>query len=330
MRLIVGPTLDLLRAVGLAGPALYLCTAFYSKSVLGWIGSETTAKKVFVGVRIDLTDIEAWCAGYIDPVALLEFLDRLGSKGTTVQLFGSTSAHAKLFVGGNGVIVGSANLSMRGFGAGPEIVSTDGPAAVSDGIAAANRYLATLRHIEIAELRRYVTKNRAQAVREIARRKLRQTYHDQDRLPETRVQGKKAAAGDYGDFVQWLDRLRFGSAHTIAERARGKSQLSGHINRNFHGLRQHLLSNPDALTRFRGESPDTYKLSADPIAEASLARFVHDRAVDENHFSLNTWRTYLPIECGGRATRHGGSIGNLNRMLPLVARYLTRRTRSRL
>ena len=67
---------------------------------------------------------------------------------------------------------------------------------------------------------------------------------------------------------------------------------------------------------------DTYKLSRDATMEQHLNGFVSEFATDEDDFSLDNWKTYLPIECGGRAGRHGGTIGNLNYMLPLVAAYL--------
>jgi hypothetical protein len=79
---------------------------------------------------------------------------------------------------------------------------------------------------------------------------------------------------------------------------------------------------PETLQSFRRTDPDSYKLSKDPAMEDMLKSFVHDFAVDEASFVLERWRTYLPIECGGRAGRHGGTIGNLNYMLPLVAAYL--------
>lgn len=87
-------------------------------------------------------------------------------------------------------------------------------------------------------------------------------------------------------------------------------------------MRQLFLADPDARDRFEVESPDLYKLSRDPQMESRIARFVKENAVDETDFRLDVWKTYLPVECGGRAGKHGSTIGNLNRMLPLVARYL--------
>ena len=88
-----------------------------------------------------------------------------------------------------------------------------------------------------------------------------------------------------------------------------------------------MLAYPEGYLRFRRENPDSYKLSQDSDTEAQIASFVEQIAQDEADFSLDTWKTYLPEECGGRAGKHGGTIGNLNRMLPLVARYIEESTR---
>ena len=72
----------------------------------------------------------------------------------------------------------------------------------------------------------------------------------------------------------------------------------------------------------RAQSVESYNLARGSIEEARLKQFVDHHAADEPGFSLNTWRGYLPIECGGRAANRGGTIGNLHPMLPLVAKYL--------
>jgi len=316
----------LIKRIGLSGEKLYLCTAFYSRSALEWLSAEVTAHEVNVGVRIDFTDISDWSTGYINPEALLNFADQLIARGSIVNLIGSPDAHAKVFVGNLGSIIGSANLSIKGFGGGLEVVAFEGNESVRIASTAATQYLAGLEPFKVEKLRTFVTANKQRVALESAKRRAQKTYADENRLPRIRFQGKKASNGTYPDFVQWLDRQNSGAATEIAMRARGKGQLQGHIDRNFHGLRQYLITNPAELERYRREDENVHKLSADPAAEARLASFVTNNAVNEARFDLDIWKTYLPIECGGRAGKHGGTIGNLNRMLPLVARYLTRKT----
>lgn len=83
-----------------------------------------------------------------------------------------------------------------------------------------------------------------------------------------------------------------------------------------------MLFDPDIQKLGRGKSPDTYRLLRDSAEAKSLNGFVNNNSADEPGFLLSTWKGYLPKELGGRAINYGGTIGNLHRMLPLIARYL--------
>ncbi|HKW19460.1 MAG TPA: phospholipase D family protein [Terriglobales bacterium] len=324
MEWIEGPTLPVLRSIGLQSKDVQLVTAFYSEGPLRWLLQELAVETVTVAARLDLKNPSEWLCGSIDPEALLTFLKALRDRGVTVRFFASPLAHAKIFVGDRGVIVGSANLSTRGFGAGAELVRVSGRAEVRQARRSVIAYMRRLGIISIDELERYVGRY-ARDAREARRNRAARRSPDEDRLPRIRIEGRGMPAGRYDDFVRWLDRQESDAAREIAARARGKGQLSGHIHKNFYGLRQFLLADPTDLRRFAREDEDIYRLSADQETERHISRFVHKNAVDEAEFRLETWRTYLPVECGGKAGKHGGTIGNLNRMLPLVARYLERR-----
>src|SRR6266852_5436453 len=123
---IQGPTLPILRSIGFRSRQVHLLTAFYSAAPLHWLSRELQAENVVVAARLDLTSPAEWLRGSIDPKDLLTFLTGLRERGVAVRFFAGPTAHAKLFVGDRGVIVGSANLSTRGFGAGPEIVTVSG------------------------------------------------------------------------------------------------------------------------------------------------------------------------------------------------------------
>ena len=150
-----------------------------------------------------------------------------------------------------------------------------------------------------------------------------------DRLPEL-GKGQERQIRNFEGFLKWLNLQKTPSAKEIYQRAYGKGNLSGHINRNFYGIRQFLLAYPELVEVFSQLNSDTYKLSADTNQETTIAEFVKNHANDEEKFVLDTWKTYLPIECGGRAKKHGGTIGNLNRMLPLIARYMKKLLETRL
>ncbi len=321
MRWVEGPTLPVLRSVGLASPRVHVLTAFYSATALRWLQNELTASDVTLAVRLDLQNPMEWLLGWVNPEALLQFITVLGARGATVRLFSSPAAHAKMYIGDDAVIVGSSNLTLHGFGAGPEIISIADQSHVRLARQTARDYLQRLHDTPLAELQAHVDKY-AEAARQARQRRRRRGGIDEDTLPRVRVQGPRRVAGDYKTFLEWLRRQGFPAAAETLARAEGKGQLSGHIHRNFYGLRQYLMARPDEMDRFAAEDPDAYRLSVDAATEASLADFVSQHATDEADFVLEIWKTYLPEECGGRAEKHGGTIGNLNRMLPLVARYL--------
>jgi len=202
-------------------------------------------------------------------------------------------------------------------------ISLNSPAQASIK-AGISRYMAGLQHIKLDELESFVADNLESVC---AERKKYNHPNLESRPPKIFQSDRPDRLGTYQDFLGWLKRVNSEAAIEILARANGKNNLSGHIYRNFFGLRQYLLYAPDTQRRFAKESEDDYKLSKDPATESEMKGFVLNHAFDEDNFSLETWKTYLPQECGGRAEKHGGTIGNLNRMLPLVAKQLSQKLR---
>ena len=316
--IIVGPVLQHLQMIGLDRGAITLATAFYSSRALTSLA--ISAESVTVICRLDLNSTDEWKRGFVAPDALLSFLKVQQSRGASTLLYAAPTAHAKLYAGNRAAaLIGSANLTIRGFGGGHEILCRlRGRQALHETGRALREYRRTLAKIEIDALQEYVERNERSVRRTKARKK-----HKWDQLPESN-RSVRTHLGGYDNFLNWLDGVPKAGAEKIKERARGKHNLQGHINRNFFGLRQFYLVFPEDFYRMMEADPDTYKLSKDVEMESHLYEFVHQFAADEEDFLLDRWKTYLPVECGGRAERHGGTIGNLNYMLPLVAAYLAR------
>jgi hypothetical protein len=264
--------------------------------------------------RLNFNSTREWELGCIDPPALLDFADSQIERGCDFRLWGAERAHAKVYVGQTAALIGSANLTLAGFGGGHEMLelvrSKSSVRRISDALKA---YAEGLSEISIEQLRHYVEVNKLR----VAKKKF---VAEDDRIPASGV--GQLSVGDYLSFKKWLKIESGKSAAEVLARAEGKHNLSGHINRNFYGLRQFFISFPELIEEFARRDPERYKLSKDSQTEAQISKFVANHAVDEGGFSLDRWKTYLPIECGGRAEKHGGTIGNLNRMLPLVARYV--------
>src|SRR3546814_18220452 len=64
-------------------------------------------------VRLDLTSPVEWALGSLNPPALRDFIQRHYATCNEVALFVSPSAHAKIYSGQQGYLIGSANLSTR-------------------------------------------------------------------------------------------------------------------------------------------------------------------------------------------------------------------------
>ena len=317
---IVGPVLPHLTGIGLGGNTITLATAFYSRRALSYL--KPTARCIRFMCRLSLDSTREWELGCIDPHALLDFADAQIERGCDFRLWGAEKAHAKVYVGQMAALIGSANLTLAGFGGGHEILElVRSKANVRRLNDALDQYAKGLSIISVDELRDYVERNRSK----IAKRKI---LVADDRIP---LSGSgQLSVGDYEDFKTWLGHESRSSAAEVLARAEGKHNLSGHINRNFYGLRQFFISFPEQIESFVREDPDQYKLTKDPETESKISDFVAKHAVDEGDFSLDRWRTYLPVECGGRAKKHGGTIGNLNFMLPLVAKYLHKAIKSQI
>lgn len=312
-----GPTLGLFDRIGLGGPQIVLSTGFYSRGALKSVTARCSSRElVFMG-RLNFDSLKEWVSGSVDPKALLDSIDELRSRNVGVRIFVSPSAHAKLYVGQNGVISGSANLTVRGFGGGMEIVSLMDRVFRPDALAATEDYSRRLQEITRGELASYVTSNLPTVLR------LRKRLPREDRLPRLKPNVPNPRPGSYDDFQRWLLTLDTDAAQEIYDRAQGKGQLSGHIRHGFYGLRQYLMTYPEEIRYLSRFNPTVYRTLDDPRTEAKLKEFVERNANDEPGFKLDTWKTYLPIELGGRAGRRGGTIGNINRMAPLIARYLS-------
>jgi len=312
--MIIGPVLHDVTKLGLKGKNVDIATGFYTSRAL--LSLRICSEELRFMCRLDFTSIVEWKIGVIAPDVLLDLLINYRDEGGKVSLYTAPNAHAKVYMGSKAAFIGSANLTLRGFGGGLEVLQViKSKSELTKLRRSLNKYAKLLKYTDLGELNEYVQMHK----KKVARSKRKKGT--EDRLPKT-SRDQRIRLGTYQAFQVWLTHQPESSAKEIYERAHGKGNLQGHIHRNFYGLRQFLITYPDIMEEFRSKSPDTYKLSSDSIMESKLESFVKNHAVDEDDFILEIWKTYLPIECGRRAEKHGGTIGNLNRMLPLVARYM--------
>lgn len=319
MQSIVGPVPSDLDLIGLNSDKVILSTAFYSSGVLDNLN--VGAKKLSIFVRLDLSSIDTWAAGMIDPPALLRFYERNSQSCAEIQIWGSPIAHAKIYAGEEAYLIGSANLTQKGFaGLGHEILWLEKDRSRGKTIfKSLQEYQKYLTQITFPQLKEYVAKNQAKA--EKLAEKIRKPETDENRA--LKIQSSRPdRLGDYDDFLAWLSKQPDSAAREIYARATWKGQLSGHIHRNFYGLRQFLLAHPMFILKFSKIDPSRYSLARDTNTSKAIQNFVLNHATGEQNFSVDTWRTYLPMRCGGKPKSGGGTSGNLNRMIPLISSYL--------
>lgn len=317
-RAIVGPLVSDIASI--SGDEVTLATAFYTSGALDVLNIK--AKRLRLLIRLNTQSVADWAMGSLDPIALRTFIQRHQQTCGEVSLLISPTAHAKIYSGQNGYLVGSANLSTRALsGSAAEILWFENDDERKQAMdAAVQDYLQKFSPCSVARLDTYIAANKAKA-EQLSKKIPRELFTEEDRLPRGIM--RPARLGDYDTFLQWLSKQNSPAAREVLARAYGKSNLSGHIRQAFFGIRQFLLGAPDLMIHFTKVDPGSYSFSGDVSTASKLGAFVIKHARDEGLFSPKKWQTYLPKSAGGKQTSGGATSGNLNRMLPLIARYLT-------
>lgn len=317
---IVGPLVSDIASIG--GADVTLATAFYTSGALGALNIK--AKRLRLLMRLDLQSVTDWAMGSLDPIALRGFILRHEQTCEEVSLLVSPTAHAKIYNGQLGYLIGSANLSTRALsGSAAEILWFENDDSRKQHMnAAVENYAQKFIPCSLTKLDAYIANNEAKA-KELANRIPQELFsEDEDRLPTAIVRPPRL--GDYETFLTWLSKHPSPAAAEVLARAYGKSNLSGHIRQAFFGIRQFFLGSPDVMLSFTKVDPDSYSFSGDGLTASKLGVFVIRHARDEGPFAPKKWQTYLPKSAGGKQITGGATSGNLNRMLPLVARYLNK------
>lgn len=309
---IVGPVLSDLSEFW-AGREFVLASAFYSAARLR--STTITAQSAELMVRLDLERPDDWITRAVAPDALLELLDR--HSNVDIRVYCGPRAHAKVYLGDSAFLIGSANYTVRGFaGTSAEVLWYESSSAAVEKMRKAIAvYRRSLTPLSRSALENYV--ERYSAV--VKKRQSAVERSPEDILPTDAARPPRT--GSYERFLKWLEQ-RDGAAAEILARAHGKGNLSGHIRMNFYGIRQFLLAHPKYGQALRRADPQTYRLIDDLALQQDLKDFVNFEAANEGGLIVDTWRTYLPQHSGGKPKSGGGTQGNLNRMLPLMARYL--------
>lgn len=317
---IVAPDFSALSAVAKGGNEITIVTPYYSAAGLRLL--ERAVEEAGGLTRINFWchfELEEWISEAIDPVALLSFCARFRAN-IEISLAHSKLLHAKVYCSPCVGLVGSANLTSHGFGTGLEIL-----------LCVSGNILEVLAHwlckdlypqlapLDLDGLAAFVERHREYV--QAQRKKLSKIRRD----ARSRQATLKSLGGfpDHWAFLDFCAKRGGTGATEVVDRGLGKDQLSGHVKAFYYAVQQFLDAYPNLVRRLSKVDPEEFRLQSSQFV-GKWKRFVKSkmlRDILEVDFLAQRIATYLPSYLGGKQTRGGAGIGNLNRILPLVASF---------
>jgi HKD family nuclease len=259
----------------------------------------------------------AWIQNSIDPISLRKFIDKF-SNCLEINIAHNDTLHAKGYFAENNGLIGSANLTSQGFGDGLEFLYSISGSILTKTKSWFNGKIKPLLHpITPAELNSFIGKN-INAVIQLQKkyRKLLRQSH--------KHRGNKAPISSIDVFMDYCAKLQGAVPNEVVLRYLGKFQLSGHIRNFYYASQQFLSKYPGLISPIRKEPMDEFHLQNSPYIEL-WKKFINSpflKDIEEERYSAKSTAIYLPTNLGGKQISGGAGSGNINRVLPLVARFL--------
>jgi HKD family nuclease len=257
-----------------------------------------------------------WIQGSIDPESLLEIV-KISAGRIKFNIAHRDTLHAKAYFCEKNGLIGSANLTSQGFGSGLEFLLL-----VSDSVLKSTKewfkkhVSPYLKKITLGELEYFIEKNKTEVYkkRRIINRVLNKKIKRKTLfLPYAPVD----------DFIDYCAKLDGAASKEVVLRFMGKDHLSGHI-KNFYYASQQFFDKYQKLTKKMSQVlPDNFRLQNAPF-KITWIKFIQGSQLKDIvpvGFLAQSTLNYLPSALGGKQTTGGAGIGNLNRILPLVAQF---------
>lgn len=245
-----------------------------------------------------------------DPRPLLA----LARRRRDFQLFVDPAIHAKVYASSAGAILGSANLSDRGFsGQAEAAIFTSDPATVTALRTSAEGFIALAERATIRDLEVLV------AALEARRTRIRPPPEELTTVDDASGAGQ-AGNPPFESFLAWLNLRVEPEALVIKQFATGRNAMNGHVYTGYHGLTVMFRSDPAWARSFLRRD------WMEPAVEIGLRRIgdfvrAHPGSICGKRTAV--WEaSYLPTTLGGRIEGGGGSYGVLRRMMTLIPKYL--------
>jgi len=310
----VTPDIEALKTVVKNGSHITIFSPFYTTAGLfifeKALEVNTSIKEINFNCRLTKHD---WIQGSIDPEALVTLRKNLRSK-IKLNISCNDMLHAKAYYNEKIGLIGSANLTSHGFGNGLEFLLMISGSVLDDVKSwFKTKISSSLREVSFKELEGFIKQNKNEVNKEKKR--------------INRILKRKIARLFYfpvDHFIDYCAKLDGQAPKEVVLRFMGKDQLSGHIKNFYYASYQFLNKNDSLVKPIAKIPPNDFRLQNTPYIDV-WRRFVKSTEIKDIPsvgFSAKSTLRYLPVQLGGTQTKGGAGIGNLNRVLPLVARFI--------
>jgi HKD family nuclease len=308
------PSREALRTVVKDCSSITIFSPFYTAGGLflfeSMLKEGASIKKIKFNCRLTKHD---WIHGSIDPMALLRMCTRFNGQ-INVNIACNDMLHAKAYYNEKVGLIGSANLTSQGFGNGLEFLLMITDDVLKDVKTWFNYKISSrLDTISRSQLKYFIKQN----IDEV----------EQERMKIRKVPKRKIAISSYmpvNFFIDYCASFNNPIAEEVVLRFMGKDQLSGHVKNFYYASYQFFAKKKKLIRPLADMSLKDFRLQETPYKDTWI-KFICSPAIKDipsvGYYAKSTLN-YLPQRVGGRQTSGGAGIGNLNKVLPLVAKFI--------
>ncbi len=311
--------------------AILISAPFYSQEGLNWVRPSPGGHVEF-WTRFNPRD---WAIGVSDPPALLRYLENVGEERVSLRVH--RALHAKIYqVDTTWSWIGSPNLSRAAFTSNIELVAELEAHEIESLRQIVSDFRSSLKELSVPTFRDYIEAckdtipKEGPGVWESDNFQAAVDMADEYLSPPPALD-RTAPIPPLSDFIEFIDPMDREVPQTISDHHHNLSgqNRQGHVKQSYYGL-VHFLSDS---TQGGEYLPELVAIPLDDYPRFSLSfvkawgRFLDHNARTHDSdlgYSFSTLRNILPERMGGYVTHGGGAIGTFTRMVPLVARFLSR------
>lgn len=312
----VSPNSDSLDSILTNESKITICSPFYTAGGLmlfeELLSQNNSINEINFNCRLNKQD---WINGVIDPEYLLGIIEKYRKK-IKFNVSCADNLHAKIYYGEQRGLIGSANLTSKGFGNSLEfLLLLSGNTLIPVQKWHKKKIVPFLKLISLQELKTFVQTNK----KEVSKKRKAIIRILKKRQPNVLL-----SFPSIYDFIDFCAKRNDEVAKEVVLRFMGKEQLSGHIINFYYASQQFLNCNKALIKEITATPPGSFRLQKAPFKNDWI-NFIKSQKLKDIRivkYSRRSTFNYLPKSLGGKQTSGGAGVGNLNRVLPLVAQFM--------